>query len=264
MTQDAAVTTAVRPSRRSVTRAAAWTVPVIAVAAAAPAYAASCALRKVTVANVTAFNRASATSWTATFDPDGNGPLPSNVLTVRATYDTGRNGQSMSVRNDAGTAAGGVNDNFTIQPQVGGLGTYGLVLAQRPTQDTPPAPLDAFGHYRFSFTRPVSNLTFTLTDIDSASDDFLDSVVLSPGFTYAPLPATMQGVGTLANPFRPKSVNSPIDNTNSSAGNVTITYAGPISSFTVDYKNAATSFATRVDQDQVVTIANFAFDYRPC
>ena len=41
MTQDTATLTAVRPSRRTVTRAAAWTVPVIAVAATAPAYAAS-------------------------------------------------------------------------------------------------------------------------------------------------------------------------------------------------------------------------------
>ena len=31
-----------RPTRRTVTRAAAWTVPVVAVSAAAPAYAASC------------------------------------------------------------------------------------------------------------------------------------------------------------------------------------------------------------------------------
>lgn len=261
MTYDTATLTAVRPTRRSVTRAAAWTVPVIAVAAAAPAYAASCASRRMTVANVvtSSVRRESAIKWTATFDPDAAGALPNNVLTVSATYDKG-----MGVRNDAGAVAGGANDNFTIQAQVGGLNTYGLVMAQRPTQDTPTAPLDAFGHYAFSFTKPVSNLTFTLTDIDSAAGDFLDAVKLTPGFTYAPLSATMQGSGTVADPFRPVGTNAPIDNTNSNAGNVTITYAGPISGFTIDYKNAAASFAANVDQDQVVTIANFAFDYQPC
>ncbi|SFA82753.1 hypothetical protein SAMN05192575_101647 [Nocardioides alpinus] len=46
MTQDLDTLTAVRPSRRSVTRAAAWSVPVIAVASTAPAFAASCAVLK--------------------------------------------------------------------------------------------------------------------------------------------------------------------------------------------------------------------------
>src|SRR6476661_3875666 len=88
-----------RPSRRTVTRAAAWSVPVVAAATTAPAYAASCPPVNVTSANVTTYNRVSATEWTATFDRDGSGPLLSNVLTAKATYDSG-----MKVRNDAGTA----------------------------------------------------------------------------------------------------------------------------------------------------------------
>lgn len=259
-TPDAA--TDLRPSRRTVTRAAAWSVPVVAAAAAAPAYAASCAPVRMTVANVVyaATQRVSAVRWTTTFDPDGSGSKPNNVLTVEATYDN-----DMKVRNDAGTTSGGANDNFTIQQAVGALGTYGLVMAQRPSLDTPTAPLNADGHYKFTFTRAVSNLTFTLTDIDSAAGDFLDSVVLTSGFTFViPGTSTLQGEGTVAKPFRPKSTNTPIDNTNSSAGNVTITYPGPITTFTVDYRNAASSFAANVDQDQVVTISNFAFDYRPC
>jgi hypothetical protein len=256
MQRDTPTSTDLRPSRRTVTRAAAWSVPVVAAATAAPAYAASCATVRVTANNVTTYNRVSAVQWTATFDYDGTGPLLSNVLTAKATYDTG-----IAVRNDANTAAGGANDNFTVQNPVGGLGTYGLVMAQRVSGSTG-APA-AFGHYAFSFSRAVSNLSFTLTDIDSTTGDFWDSVWLTPGFAVSNPAAGLQGDGSAGKPLKQKTGNSGVDNASGGAGNVTITYAGPISSFTVNYSNAQTGSFT-ADPDQVVTIANFAFDYRPC
>ena len=244
-----------RPTRRAVTRAAAWSVPVIATSATVPAYAASCTPVRVSGANITTYSRTSSIRWTATFDSDGAGPLPSNVMTVDATYDAG-----MTVRNDN---AGGTNDNFTLLSPVGGLGVAGLVMAQRPLAGST-APLAAFGHYRFSFTRAVTNLSFTLTDIDSATNDFIDSVVLTPGFTVSGRAGALQGAGTTASPFRPVGDNSAVDNASGSGGNVTITYAGPLSSFTIDYRNAAASFSSAIDQDQLVTLANIAFDYQPC
>lgn len=248
----------IRPTRRTVTRAAAWSVPVIAAVTTAPAYAASCAPVLVNSARMTSYARRSSVEWTATFDPDGTGPLPGNVMTVRATYDTG-----MSVRNDSG-GANDSNDNFSLASAVGGLGVAGLVMAQRPTVDTPTAPLAAFGHYAFTFTRPVTGLTFTLTDIDSATGDFWDSVWLTPGFTWSGRAAGLQGVGTSANPFKQVGGNSAVDNAAGNGGNVTISYAGPISGFTINYSNAQTSFAANIDQDQVVTIANISFSYQPC
>lgn len=256
MTLHHATLTAARPTRRTVARASAWTVPVIAVAATTPAHAASCAAVRATSANITAYDRVSALEWNATFDVDRGGPLPGNVMTARATYDSG-----MSVRNDG---PNGTHDNFTIGGSVGGLGTAGLVMAQRPTLDTPAAPLTAFGHYAFSFSKPVSKLSFTLTDIDSATGDFWDSVWLTPGFTVSNKAAGLQGAGTAADPFRQTSGNTPVDNTNGGAGNVTLTYAGTLTAFTINYSNAATSFARGVDQDQVVTITNFAFEFQPC
>ena len=254
---DTATLTAVRPSRRSVTRAAAWTVPVIAVAATAPAYAASCPGERVTSnGSVTSYSRDSSIKWRGTFDADGTGPKPSNVLTIDATYDAG-----MAVRNDG---PNGTFDNFTILSPVGGLGTAGIVMAQRPTVDTPTAPLAAKGNYKFTFTRPVSNLSFTLTDIDSASGDFLDAVELTPGFTWSNRASGLTGVGTAANPFKQTTPDVNADNSNGSAGNVTITYAGPLSTFTISYGNQAATFAAGVDQDQVVTITNIAFEYQPC
>lgn len=257
MTQDHATLTEVRPTRRTLTRAALWTVPVVAVAATAPAYAASCASERVSSnGSVTTYTRDSAIKWRGTFDADGAGPKPSNVMTIDATYDSG-----MVVRNDG---PNGTFDNFTILSPVGGLGTSGIVLAQRPTADTPTAPLAALGHYKFTFTRAVTNLSFTLTDIDSASGDFLDAVQLSPGFAFRDAAAGLTGVGTAASPFKQKTADVNADNSSSGAGNVTITYPGPLTTFTVSYGNQAASFATGVDQDQVVTITNIAFDYMPC
>ena len=257
MTQNSATLSPPRPTRRAVTRTAIWTVPVIAVAATAPAYAASCPGERVNSnGNITTYSRDSAIKWRATFDTDGAGPKPSNVMTVDATYDSG-----MLVRNDG---PNGTFDNFTILSPVGGLGTGGLVMAQRPTQGTPTAPLTALGHYKFTFTRAVTNLSFTLTDIDSASGDFLDAVQLTPGFTWSSRATGLTGVGTPGDPFKQKTSDVNADNSSSGAGNVTITYPGPLTTFTLSYGNQAASFATGVDQDQVVTMTNIAFDYKPC
>ncbi len=253
MPQDTATLAAGRPTRRTVTRVAAWSVPVIAVATTAPAYAASCASVRATTSHITAVNRVSSVEWNATFDVDGNGPLPGNVMTAKATYDSG-----MNVRNDG---PNGTNDNFTVAGSVGGLNTSGLVMAQRATTSSPSG---ALGHYLFSFSKPVSNLSFTLTDIDSTTGDFWDSVWLTGSFTSSNKASGLQGVGTSASPFKQVGGNSAVDNSSGSGGNVTISYPGPISSFQINYSNVATSFSSRLDPDQVVTIANIAFDFQPC
>jgi hypothetical protein len=241
-----------RPSRRAVTRAAAWTVPVIAVAATAPAYAASCTPVAVAVGNATGANRVSSTEYTVTFNA-GAGSSPINTMTVKATYDAG-----MAVRDDG---PNGANDNFTIQNPVGGLNTYGLVMGQRLTsRASNPA---AFGHYTYTFTKPVTNLSFTLTDIDSTTGDFWDSVWLTPGFSTPKLSTGMKGTGTQADPIRQTGSNTAVNNASGTNGNATINYPGTISSFTIHYSNAQTGTIS-ADPDQVVTIANFAFNYQPC
>lgn len=245
--------TDIRPTRRSVTRAAAWSVPVIAAATTAPAYAASCTPVTVNATHSGLPTRVSNVEWRTTFDHDGNGPLPGNTMTVKASYDTG-----MVVR-DYGP--NGTNDNFTLQNGVGGLNAYGLVMAQRlsgSSFNTTP-----FGRYTFTFTKPVTGLTFTLTDIDSTTGDFWDSVWLTPGFTYTGRGSTMTGVGTSGDPFRQANGNTAVNNTTDGNGNVTISYAGTISSFTVNYSNRQTGTMT-ADPDQVVTIANISFAFQPC
>lgn len=252
--QRAAALTAVRPTRRTVTRAAAWSVPVIAVAATAPAYAASCASVRVAQSHITGYDRVSSVEWTATYDFDGaSGPLPANVMTARASYDSG-----MAVRNDNN---GGANDNFSIAGSVGGLGTNGLVMAQRASTKKPST---AFGHYTFGFSKPVTGLSFTLTDIDSATGDFWDSVWLTPGFTASAKASGLRGVGTAADPFKQSNGNTSVNNSSGGAGNITITYPATISSFTLNYSNAATGFDSDLDPDQVVTIANLSFNFQPC
>ena len=99
------------------------------------------------------------------------------------------------------------------------------------------------GNYAFSFTRAVSNLTFTLTDIDSTSGDFLDAVQLTPGFTWSNRAAGLTGVGTSADPFRQTSADVNANNSSSGAGNVTITYPGPLTTFTISYANGAWNYS---------------------
>lgn len=241
-----------RPSRRTVTRAAAWSVPVVAAATAVPAYAASCTPVTVTATNATSATRVSNLEWRATFDADGNGPLPGNVLTVKAAYTAG-----MAVRDDG---PNGTNDNFTIQNPVGGLNTYGLVLAQRLNNG---ANTGAIGRYTFTFSKPVTGLTFTLTDIDSTTGDFWDAVWLTSGFTSSNRSAGMTGDGTQGNPFRQSNGNTAVNNASGNNGNVTISYPGTISTFTLSYSNRVTGQLT-ADPDQVVTIANFSFAFQPC
>lgn len=244
-----------RPSRRSVAGGLAWAVPVIAVGAAAPRAAASpCNPQAYTIAwdgaGGTAYSRTGNTSGTATTDPDGAGPVAPVTLSMSSAF-TG----AMTSGNESGST----NQNFRVSAaQVGGLGTPGLqfeqVLTNRFNQ-TPPQRA-ARQTVTFSFSEPVVGLTFTMTDIDALNGDFIDMVELSGTFTYAHATTRTTGAGTQGSPFR-NTQNGDVANT-SANGNVTITYPGPITSFTMTYWNA-TTFYSGVDRNQIVTIADMAF-----
>jgi hypothetical protein len=98
----------------------------------------------------------------------------------------------------------------------------------------------------FAFSNPVTNVMFTLMDIDnSAGDGWGDRVVMiTPGYTFAPAFTTgatrVIGNGTNDDRFRNLNTDNNLGN-NSSAGNVTIRYAGPISAFQFTYRNQVNS-----------------------
>lgn len=255
-----ATVTEVRPTRRSVTRAAAWSVPVIAAATAAPAYAASPCDPRTNQrldwdgSNV-AFSRSSDVAARATFTPAVG--VPVLTLDVAAAY-TGL------MRSGYEAPGNRQNPSLRLATNVGNLGRSGISLWQASTRSAPAFTSD-LGAYTFTFSRPVSNLRFTITDVDSATGDFRDALTLSSGYSVTH-PATItrasaQGIGEY---FIATGENTPTDNTTGSAGNLTVTYAGPISSFTVTYGNAASSFNNNLDQDQTIYVSDLTFDYKPC
>lgn len=251
----AAPATPSRLTRRSVTRGAAWAIPTIMIGAAAPLAAASpCAPQHYVLdwggGTGTTYTRNSATSGTAIVDPDGAGPIAQVVMTISAQFVGDMEATTSAPANLAVTAG-----------QIGGTGQVGLALHQAittPRGDTQPQR-SARQVVTFSFSEPVRNLQFTLTDIDSTEDDFIDRIELSPTATVAPVTTWVTGLGTQASALRPTNDDRSVPDT-SADGNARVTYAGPLSSFTMTYWNATTTRARGVDPDQVVGFTDFAFD----
>ena len=94
----------------------------------------------------------------------------------------------------------------------------------------------------FSFSKSVRNVSFTLYDIDNTTGNgWGDRVqVNTSGYTFSiPSDGTVTGNGGSGNnQFRNTQTNNNLGDA-SDQGNVTLTYAGPISSFQFTYRNAA-------------------------
>lgn len=255
--------TGLQTSRRSVVRGAAWSIPVVAVAATAPAYAASpCDPRPGTVllwtASDVSHNRESPARAVTTYDPDGTGPVPAMTLTTTVVYSG-----NMKTGTEFGNAT---NDSLLIQGNVGGLNQAGLVMYQS-TTSTGAGSFNDRGAYTFTFSRPVTNLTFTITDVDSNGSQYRDAVMLTSGFTELSKPNTVIGAGTQANPYRPAGDQTPTNDATGSAGNVRVRYTGTISSFTITYWNQSANLGSptgNTNNQQAIFLSGLTFDYDPC
>jgi hypothetical protein len=101
----------------------------------------------------------------------------------------------------------------------------------------------------FTFSAAVSNISFTMYDIDNLAGGWGDRVqMLTSGYTYSPAVTsgtgrvigngTATGTTNTTGPFRNNNTNLNYGD-GSNNGNVTITYAGPITAFSFRYTNAA-------------------------
>lgn len=259
-----------RPSRRAVVRTAAWTVPVVAVATTAPAYAASPCdpiVRTIDWGNNVQYSRTSATSATYTVpDPDGTGPGEALVLTISNT-SIGSNTQ-LGPQGIQSTT----NDNLRVF--TGAMGgspatTSHLTLHQSPINNANKSNSLTNANRsitRFSFSRPVANLGFTLRDIDSTANDFWDAIaIVATASTSSGTPvnsATVIGTGATGSPWRAASANLAADGT-STAGNVTVNMTN-VSAFDVYYWNITADSSSRIDGDQKVFFSSFDVTYKPC
>lgn len=259
------------PSRRTVVRSAAWTVPIVAVSAAAPAYAASCgttsydfALNWATVTYSTATTGAGAT-LTKTGTASVTGPTGSSAVVATFT--------STSFGDDTRTA-----NNLTVDaatyPNVGATGTTGLLLQHQGISVGRNVSRQSL---RIQFDRPVTGLVFTITDIDAnnaagnnQSGDFWDRVELTGNRTFT---ATGRGganfyvvgtgvAGTENNnsegPWRMYNNSTVALDNGDNSGNVKATYAAAVQDITLTYWNA------RGRGNQAIFLSDFTFTALGC
>lgn len=156
--------------------------------------------------------------------------------------------------------------HFGTIANAGGVGGAGLEMFQRRTVQSVQNTRSDRGTYTYTFDRAVTNLTFTLTDIDYNAGQYDDRVELtSPNgsFTIQARGSEIvaDSMGVADNPFRPSGTLS-LDPDNG-RGNVRVNFAGPITSFVISYWNGLTS-ATASNRQQVTCLTGMSFTYKPC
>ncbi|GAB3288432.1 hypothetical protein [Pseudoclavibacter terrae] len=297
MNDDLSPETATTSSRRTVLTAAAWTVPVLAAATATPALAASlCTPTNVLLswANTGVVaqpepgdNTQVGFSRTFPFQLVNQRPTRSTMNVAVSHAYTG-NARSADVLTSTGAVAArnGTRTQVSGVGNVGGTNAPGYTVAQRIGTAAAPIGRSAVtaGDYQtvtFTFPEPVSNVRFSVTDIDrsweeNGTRDFWDAVTilgLSPapaaGTGFAAVPGlgstNMVGTGTLANPYR-RSVNGNIAEA-TAGGNLDVTISATITSFQIRYRNygysfqaSGTSLAPTTDNNQTIFISQMRVD----
>lgn len=252
----------VTPSRRAVARAAVWSAPVLAVAASAPAFAASCSdtvCRPYTIDwdQGSRFSRATApaldeTSVSATYT------LPLSVTsrrisganTLRLTIASlfSRNMRS-GVRSETSSGLS-YTENLTITDGVrdpGAVWSFGKALQLHQqvrgtgSSNVSTGSSEDVQVVTFTFSEAVCSLAFTMWDVDrmdvrgNPQNDFGDTVAIT-GATYTSvLGSQVTGTGSVTSPF---SSTDGSDNTvTDSRASVQLTFAAPVTSFTLSYWN---------------------------
>ena len=110
---------------------------------------------------------------------------------------------------------------------------------------------------------PVSDVRFTLTDIDAltgSSNIFRDHVEVSGTFTIVSKGSSVSGLGTVASPFQPVAPNTTYDDDTSPNGNVALRFPGPLSSVSFRWFNGATTAGSNpASAVQRLFLAAFSF-----
>lgn len=255
-------------SRRTLVRGAAWSVPVVSIAAAAPAFAAS----PCDAITISSFPMSGGTVGTA-----GNGANQTRIWSRSLTTGTSTlqlSATSSYSGNMARAADQSPYAHFSTTANAGGTGTDGLQMFQERSTQSVNTPSNHAGTYAYTFDRPVTNLTFTLSDIDYYAyrqnrtdyyqyDDRVTVTSPQGSFTIDSRGSTVSqnSLGTAASPFRP-NVNGNID-LDEGSGNVVVKFAGPITNFSITYWNGLAD-ANTASRIQVTLLSQMSFTYLPC
>jgi len=144
---------------------------------------------------------------------------------VQATTTGAGNPVEVTVSSTFAGSASASFGNRTVVSPVGGLGQAGLYLViaagsgQAHRQDL-----------TLTFSRPVTNLHFSITDIDWRN---FDRVSASVPPTSQSKPGTVVGTGTSSDPWRDSSPGDINLDVNDNRGNVELTFAASLSSITI-------------------------------
>jgi hypothetical protein len=186
-----------RPTRRTVVRSAAWTVPVLATVAAAPAFAASpCAAQTI---DFTSYTTGTAYTTGATFTAG----VVTATLNLSGTTNATNNGTI-----------------FATTPSTKELRFYDA-NASNTTQTI-----------KFTFSQAVTNLSVLIVDIDQ-STNYDDNLVINTAGWTATLGGSVNGAGTNANPYQSSTGASVADGSPLAA--ITLKYASS-TQFSITYK----------------------------
>lgn len=233
---------------------AVWATPVVAATTAAPAYAASpCSTTFPHRLDwgTTAYTKLTADSATATITPSSG---------------TGGTPVTMSIASVVSGTVARAADNLTVPAttNIGGLGAAerGLTLLH----DSPiVAGRDNRQTVTFTFSRAVTGVAFTITDIDSTlntavtpNTGWIDQVELTGTRTgTVPAGSTVIGSGTSTTPWR-LSADSTNIATDQGGGNLNVAYSGSLTSFTLTY------WSSRAGANQRIYLSDFTFTAFGC
>lgn len=231
-----------RISRRTLTAGLAWTVPAVAVAGAAPAFAASCTLS--TTQNVT---------WAANADNDSS---------YRTQTGTTANTSSVSVTTAFTGTSGGIDTSFNMSSRTVATTNDSIIISNDVPYSTS-TPAANYQDVTFTFSKPVYNLTFTIDDIDRINNGgtypgYYDQVALLSLSTYTATKGSyLTGSGTTGDPWRTAvDVNGSYDARQS----VTVSFAGPVTSFTIRFWTSTAD--SRTTEYQFIRLGSMS--YRTC
>ncbi len=231
----------VSPSRRSVVRGAAWSVPVVAVAATAPAFAASPCANRTALLPV-----AWSSSYSTTRQTGSVAGTP--VVNVRAGYSSTLLGPgSLNSQNLTPGSVAATQDSISL------VNNSPTTLSLSPERN--------FQTVTFAFTQDVYGLTFSIDDIDRVLGSYFDHVFLA-GAPEAPAVtqgSAVTGTGTSDNPWRTTGASGD----NAANQTVTVTYPNglvPITSLTLRFYStvgplASAQHVVRIRQMRLRTCA---------
>ena len=213
-------------------KAATWAVPTVAITTAAPAYASSQCLPETYAAPFTLGKYDQATGKGTATTP--NGATLSYTVTTSTTGNIIIQAPNLSVYAPPTGFFNGLGDlredGLQLQ-QKGGTGRYSDRQSVTVT-----------------FAQPVTNLTLTIADLDrtggtSGTGAYKDAVTITPSPSFVRHGSTI-GAGTATSPITTTGTSAV--NSDTPSARATITLAGPLTSFTLDFWSLTGSLAQQI------------------